>query len=112
VNVFHPRNLPSERATHPMFVGTVYIQRLTEGLSQQIQASVVSFKDGARNTFHTHDNDQILVVTEGEGIIATEGGEWPMSAGDVVFIPAGESHWHGAQPGHSMTHVSLFGAAR
>ena len=98
------------RATHPMFQGTVYISRLTGTPAEHINSSVVSFEEGARNTFHTHDTDQILVVTEGEGTIATEAGEMPMSAGDVVYIPAGESHWHGARPGKSMVHISVIAA--
>lgn len=98
------------RATHPMFRGTVYIRSLTGTPSERINSAAVSFEESARNTFHTHDTDQILVVTEGEGAIATEAEELPMSAGDVVYIPAGESHWHGARPGKTMTHISIIAA--
>lgn len=112
MRLFRKQDAQMTRATAPMFQGTVYIQGLTADLSQQLGAAVVSFRDGARNTFHLHDGDQILVVTEGEGTIATESEELPMSAGDVVFIPAGESHWHGARPGHSMTHISIIAATK
>ncbi len=30
-----------------------------------------------------------------------------LNAGDVVFAPDGEEHWHGASPGHFMTHLSI-----
>jgi len=47
------------------------------------------------------------VVTHGAGIIADGDGEHPIQAGDVVLVQAGERHWHGAQPGGSMTHLSI-----
>ena len=81
MKLFKAQSQEKERATAPMFLGTVYIQSLTKDLSQSLGASRVSFEDGARNTFHTHDGDQILVVTEGEGTIASESEELPMGAG-------------------------------
>ena len=100
------------RSTNPIFEGVVYAQPLTEGLSRQLQVSVVSFQDGARNVFHAHPVDQLLVITEGEGIVASEAEEHPVSAGDAVFIPAGERHWHGARPGRSMSHLSILTPVR
>ena len=50
------------------------------------------------NVFHVHDVDQVLYVTAGEGIIATETEEITIRPGDFVVIPAGEKHWHGATP--------------
>jgi quercetin dioxygenase-like cupin family protein len=95
------------RATAPMFVGEVFRQGLTEGLSEHLKVSVVSFQAGGRNTFHTHESDQLLIITEGEGTVATESEEHDVAVGDVVFIPAGEQHWHGARPGTSMTHLAI-----
>ncbi len=95
------------RATAAMFVGDVFRQSLTEGLSQQVRVSAISFESGGRNTIHTHDYDQVLVITEGDGIVATETEEHAVTAGDVAVIPAGEKHWHGAQPGKSMTHLAI-----
>ncbi len=101
-----------QQSTNPIFQGVVYTQYLTEGLSKQLWVSVVSFQDGARNVFHAHRLDQLLVITEGEGVVATEAEERPVTAGDVVFIPAGEQHWHGARPGGSMTHLSILTAGK
>jgi quercetin dioxygenase-like cupin family protein len=95
------------RADNPIFIGEVFRQGLTEGLSQKLSVAVVAFRDGGRNVFHAHAGDQVLVVTEGEGIVATETAEYPLTAGDVAYIPAGERHWHGARPGRSMTHLSI-----
>jgi quercetin dioxygenase-like cupin family protein len=30
-----------------------------------------------------------------------------VSAGDVVWIPPGEKHWHGATPTNTMVHVAI-----
>ena len=45
---------------------------------------------------HRHTSDQILIITEGTGVVATPDEEKTVSAGDVVLIPANEDHWHGA----------------
>jgi quercetin dioxygenase-like cupin family protein len=97
----------SARVTDPMFLGKVLRQGLTDGLSEQVRVAVVEFQDGARNTLHTHNRDQVLIITEGEGVVATETEEHLVTVGDVIFIPAGEQHWHGAQPRHSMTHLAI-----
>jgi quercetin dioxygenase-like cupin family protein len=71
-----------------------------------------TFRDGARNRLHTHTTDQILIVTAGEGIVATEHEERTVRAGDVAYIPAGERHWHGAKPGMDMTHFAVLGSGK
>lgn len=91
-----------------MFVGEVRGQNLVaEGDAPSQRVTAISFVDGARNRWHWHGTEQVLVVTDGEGIVADADGEHPISAGDVVLIQAGERHWHGARPGTSMTHLSI-----
>jgi len=68
---------------------------------------VVSFGAGARNKMHRHTSDQILIITEGTGVVATNSEERSVSAGDVVLIPAGEDHWHGAPGETSMAHITI-----
>jgi quercetin dioxygenase-like cupin family protein len=70
-------------------------------------ASLTSFGIGARLNWHTHDSEQILYVTEGRGIVATKDREQIITAGSIVYIPAGEAHWHGAAEGSSMTHLNI-----
>ena len=68
----------------------------------------VSFEPGARTAWHSHPRGQILIVTAGTGRVQRWGD--PMEeirAGDVVRIPAGEKHWHGASPLASMTHIAI-----
>ncbi len=96
-------------ATGDLFVGKVERQVVvSDADSRQVRIGVVTFHDGAANRFHRHTFDQVLVITEGEGIVQVEGQpEQRVNAGDVIFIPAGESHWHGAAPGQTMSHLTV-----
>src|SRR4051812_34325254 len=67
----------------------------------------VSFPRGVRNKLHTHNNDQILIVTEGKGILANESEQHEITIGDAAVIPAGEKHWHGATDSSAMTHIAI-----
>lgn len=99
-----------ERSPNPIFRGVVeYQTAVGEDVSRDLRLSEVHFTDGAVNRWHVHSCDQILVVTEGEGIVADETEERSVSAGDVAFIPANTRHWHGAKPGRDMTHWSILG---
>jgi len=59
------------------------------------------------NKFHAHDHEQILIVTAGRGIVATEQEERVVKTGDVVLIPAGEKHWHGATEDSEFSHIYI-----
>jgi len=92
----------------PIFVGPVRTQNLiADGEAESLRVTAVTFEDGARNRWHMHTTDQLLVVTEGHGVVATEGQELDVAAGDVILIPAGCRHWHGAAPGQSFTHIAI-----
>jgi len=91
-----------------MFVGDVRRQQLVnEDDAPSQRVSAVSFIDGARNNWHRHSTEQVLVVTHGEGIIADASGAQPIEVGDVVLVPPDERHWHGAAPGQDMTHLAI-----
>jgi quercetin dioxygenase-like cupin family protein len=97
-----PQNNPD------MFIGTVQGQQLvTEADAPSQRVTAITFVDGARNQWHTHTTEQVLVVTEGDGTVADAEGEHPITAGDVVLIQPNERHWHGALPGKTMTHLSI-----
>jgi len=69
---------------------------------------MVHFSPGARLNFHTHSGEQILYITEGKGIVATEKEEYVVTPGSVVYIPPGEVHWHGATNENSCSHIALY----
>ncbi|CAA9577372.1 MAG: hypothetical protein AVDCRST_MAG49-4391 [uncultured Thermomicrobiales bacterium] len=92
----------------PIFVGDVLRQNLVaEGDADSLRVTAVTFQDGARNRWHHHSTEQVLVVTAGRGIVATDEEELRVSPGDVVLVRPGERHWHGAEPGEDFTHLSI-----
>lgn len=78
--------------------------------SQNFNCGVVNFKKGATTGFHVHDSDQILVITAGVGVVATEVEQHEVTVGDVVHIKAGENHWHGATKDSYMSHITITAA--
>jgi quercetin dioxygenase-like cupin family protein len=68
--------------------------------------SIVNFGAGARNKMHIHTSDQVLFVTAGKGIIATNVAEEVITTGDVVHVSAGEQHWHGATADSAFSHIA------
>ena len=90
-----------------LFKGHVTAQTVLDTEQSPLRANLINFDRGAVNVFHVHDFDQILYVTQGEGIIATEHEEIRIRPGDFVVIPAGEKHWHGATPDSPMSHIAI-----
>ncbi|MFQ5998154.1 MAG: cupin domain-containing protein [Candidatus Bathyarchaeia archaeon] len=92
-----------------LFTGTqVYRQTiLPPEDGESFNFGIVTFKAGSRNKFHKHSGDQILVITEGTGKVATNNEVVTVTEGDVVLIPAGENHWHGAPDGTDMAHITI-----
>jgi len=69
--------------------------------------SVVNFGKGVRNKFHVHESDQVLIITAGKGIVATEQEQRVVSVGDIILFPAGEKHWHGATEDSDFSHIYI-----
>ena len=80
---------------------------IPDGDSANYRCSVVNFGQGATTGWHAHTCDQILVITGGTGIVATEQEEQEVSVGDVVHIKAGERHWHGARANTTLSHITI-----
>ena len=91
------------------FTGGVHVEMLFEALDpSHASGGSVSFEPGARTAWHSHPRGQILIVTAGTGRVQRWGDPIEeMRAGDVVRIPAGQKHWHGASPQASMTHIAI-----
>lgn len=88
------------------FVGKSYLQPLT---GKGINAANVTFEPGARNNWHIHHKTgQTLLAVSGRGWYQ----EWGKPAqelrpGDVVNIPEGVKHWHGAAKDSWFTHIAI-----
>ena len=95
-----------EPRVSPLFTGPVTMQLIVDTeLSKKFRIAQVNFDRGVRNKFHSHTIEQILIVTEGEGIVATDNEEVTVVPGDIIFIPAGEKHRHGAAEGSTFSHL-------
>ena len=91
------------------FIGQSYLNMLS---TEQVPVGNVTFEPKCRNNWHIHHADknggQMLIVTAGEGWYQ----EWGKPAlklkpGDVVNIPAGVKHWHGAAANSWFQHLAL-----
>ena len=80
---------------------------VTPEMSKNFQCNVVNFSRGARTKLHSHTSDQIMVITSGIGIVATEQEENVVTVGDIIHSPAGEVHWHGARKESYMSHFAI-----
>lgn len=75
--------------------------------SELLDICLVNFEPGGRNKMHTHLYEQMLLVTSGRGIVADAHGEHLVEPGDLIVIPAGEAHWHGATDDSHFSHVCI-----
>jgi quercetin dioxygenase-like cupin family protein len=91
------------------FTGSVRVEMLFEALDpSHASGGYVTFEPRARTAWHSHPRGQILIVTAGIGRVQQWGGPIDeIRAGDVVRIPAGQKHWHGASPQSAMTHLAV-----
>lgn len=93
------------------FDGNSYLKMLANPNGTMSVANV-TFEPGCRNHWHIHHaakgGGQLLLCVDGEGWYQAEG-EAPrrLKEGDVVFIPAGVKHWHGAAADSWFSHIAV-----
>ncbi len=100
---------PSGKGSAEYFTGTVRIDPLFDAYDPaHTGGASVTFEPGARTAWHTHPLGQTLIVTAGCGRVQRWGGPIEeIRPGDVISIPPGEKHWHGASPTIAMTHIAI-----
>jgi len=100
---------PSRTGPEENFTGSVRVDPLFPAREPaRASGAYVTFQPGARSAWHTHPLGQTLVVTAGVGRVQRRGGPIEeIRAGDVVWIPPGVKHWHGAAPDSAMTHLAV-----
>lgn len=99
-----PRPAPPEHFTGIVHLGSSF-QAEAPG---RVTGARVTFQPGARTAWHTHVLGQILIVTAGTGRVQRWGDPVEeIRPGDIVWIPPGQKHWHGAGPNASMTHIGI-----
>lgn len=108
MKVVKPNEIAEQPAVSALFTGDVRRQVVFQpDDSKSFNFGIVNFSAGSRNKFHQHTSDQILIVTEGSGVVATDDEQRTVTAGDVILIPAGENHWHGAPGDTPMAHIAI-----
>lgn len=109
MNIKRAGSQPSAKGNAEWFTGAVRIDPLFQAAAPaRAVGGMVTFEPGARTAWHTHPLGQTLIVTVGVGRVQREGGPIEeIRAGDVVWIPPGEKHWHGAAPTTAMTHIAI-----
>ncbi len=106
----------SNTAYAQYFTGTSYLasiqpKNLAEGEATAQAYANVTFAPGCRNNWHIHHGvRQILICVSGRGWYQEWGKDAiALQAGDIIDIPEGVKHWHGAQADtpfqHLATHV-------
>jgi quercetin dioxygenase-like cupin family protein len=105
---------PSVPGSAEWFTGVVHFDVIAPGspaTPSQGRVNAVHFTPGARTAWHRHANGQTLHVTEGVGRVQARGREvLEIRAGDTIYTPPNEWHWHGAAPDHFMTHLAIWEA--
>jgi quercetin dioxygenase-like cupin family protein len=74
----------------------------------EVVLTSVTFPPGVRTHWHHHDGGQLLLVVAGRGWVGSrEEGRLSVGAGDVVWTPPGQDHWHGATDTSALTHLAV-----
>lgn len=93
------------------FIGNSYLKPLTNP-KETVFIANVTFEPGCRNNWHIHHaskgGGQLLLCVDGEGWYQEDGKEaQSLMPGDVVTIPAGVKHWHGAKKDSWFSHLAV-----
>ncbi|OYR32405.1 (R)-mandelonitrile lyase [Brucella lupini] len=100
---------PSRAGSPDNFTGSVRVDDPFKGSGEaRISGATVTFEPGARTAWHAHPLGQTLIVKTGVGRVQIwDGPAQEIRPGDIVWIPAGVKHWHGASPTVGMSHIAF-----
>lgn len=109
MDIFKAGTRPTKLARSDWFTGRVWQDPIVEAPEPaRVRALRVAFEPGARTNWHTHPLGQTLYVTDGAGFVCLRGeAPRPITAGDTVWIPPEEEHWHGAGSETGMVHIAI-----
>jgi len=109
IRIMRSGSQPTRQAPAENFTGSVRVDQLFQANAPaRATGSFVTFELGARTAWHSHPLGQILIVTAGTGRVQRWGDPVEeIHQGDVVWIPPGQKHWHGAAPKSSLAHIAI-----
>tara|TARA_X000001036_G_scaffold150705_1_gene143167 strand:- start:364 stop:765 length:402 start_codon:yes stop_codon:yes gene_type:complete len=109
LNIFKAGSRPQKKPSSDWFHGNVLQTLIIEAPEPaRIRALKVLFEPKARTAWHSHPLGQTLFVLTGVGLIGLRN-EVPqiINAGDTIWIPPDQEHWHGANEDSSMEHIAF-----
>ncbi len=109
MNIKRNGSQASAKGPADWFTGAVRIDApFQTSTPARVSGATVTFEPGARTAWHAHPLGQTLIVTFGCGRVQREGGAMEeIRAGDIIWFPPGEKHWHGAAPSTAMSHIAI-----
>jgi quercetin dioxygenase-like cupin family protein len=109
ISITRSGSQPSSKGPTEYFTGSVRVDYLFKANDpSRVSGAFVTFEPGARTAWHAHPVGQILIVTAGSGLVQQWGSQiQEIRQGDVVRIPPGLKHWHGATATTGMTHIAI-----
>ena len=109
MRIVDPATIEAKPGNPDYFTGPVTLRAMAAtDPPTNVKMFRVEFAAGSRTAWHTHSGVQVLVVLEGRCRFQHAGG--PVSeagVGEMIQIPAGEKHWHGAAPDVPMVHLAV-----
>ena len=102
----------TEMKGNPNFIGTAWLYPLSHEKELNVPMFNVTFEPGCRNNWHIHHaasgGGQMLICVSGRGWYQEQDREArELHPGDVVNIPAGVRHWHGAARDSWFQHLAI-----
>jgi quercetin dioxygenase-like cupin family protein len=107
VDIIPPGGQDKAPELGPTFSGGVF-PLATARPEPGVAITTIDFSPASRTYWHHHERGQVLVVLAGRGLVQSRGGAVrEIRAGDTVWVPPGEQHWHGAGPESSLVHTAI-----
>ena len=104
---------PTIKNPAEQFAGDVWVDFLAtpHEADQRMGVAIVRFAPGGRTAWHSHARGQYVRVTDGVARFGHRDGTIiEVHAGQTLYTPPGEDHWHAAAPDCFMQHIAMFEA--
>lgn len=104
---------PTVKNPPEQFTGDVWLDMIAvpHDDDQRMSVALVKFAPGARTAWHSHARGQYLRVTRGIARFGTRDGRIiETHAGQTLYTPPGEDHWHASAGGTFMEHIAMMEA--
>jgi quercetin dioxygenase-like cupin family protein len=103
-----PHGVSENRSDSANFTGEVWANPILPVVGDGAGVLDVFFMPGGRTYWHSHSGGQFIQVKAGKGLVCKSGDTAvQLAAGDVVWAPAEELHWHGARPDSTLVHTAV-----